>query len=228
MPRPADEDTITFQAAARYWGMWNKKDLHDINPEHMVKLGRTKFGLIKTRNIRWSSDPAFPIKAIKTCKRATITRGSPGWYQYTEVRYCSNSHTVAATEVYDWCIEQLDMIEKGAVTEKIVEKIVEKRVVIDKIIEVPKGYVGTFEKREVLAFALTRELRGTEKALRQAYIDNNADESLRLAARVDVIREVMADLDIDLIEGAPQIVVARSFSKTGGLFDGLRAGPDHT
>jgi len=219
MPRPGKDEKITFQARASYWGGYQRQDEHSISPSHMVALGRKKFGLITTKNINWygaGRTPNFEVARRKTC--AIVQR--TGWYSGTG--YCSNSHEVPAIDVYNYCVGSLGMIEKTGVTEKIVEKIVEKIRTVEKIVEVKieRGYHGTFEKREVLSFALTRELRGTERALRQAYIDNDADASLRLAARMDVIREVMSDLTVDVVEGAPQVVVARSPMERG-LFDAV-------
>jgi hypothetical protein len=215
--------TVTFRSGTSYWvksdgnqsgsGWYRSKydTPHGVTQYHVGSVARKELGLVGNSKYK-TYQGSMPVPIGDLCGRTG--------------RACDvikTSHVVPAIDVAIYAIDVLGLKE-GRVIERVVE--VEKIIEIptDRIVEkiVQRGYTGSFEKREVLAFALTRELRGTEGALRQAYIDNDADESLRLSARVGVIREVMADLTIDPVEGSPQVVAAGSpYKGTGGLFDAV-------
>ena len=186
---------IKFVGGTQYWSQTTR---HAIQSSYVRGIGRKRWNLQDSKTSLAKGRPDFEIPLLPQCRQAARTYGPYAnnypWCLSTE------DHFVSEEAVYVYCTDVLKM-------EPLAPTIVEKEVIVEKVIE--KGYVGTFEKQEALAFALSRELHVTQEELRRAHFEGDADYALRLVGRSQTIRELMADLGVAEIGGTPSWMLPR-------------------
>lgn len=198
MGEPVLDGQVTFKQGTSYW---SNRTPHAIMPSYMRGIGRKRWGL-KDGEGETSKDFVVPkatgcdlyLDGLSPRQRARYTtQGMMGCADW-------NDHKVPEKLVYQYVMSVLKMVPDEPVT---IEKIVE----VQKLVEVP--LMLSFEEREVLAFALTRERLLTEEELREAYDYEDALAVVAIGGRIKTIRELYEMLMLPEATGRPTWLLER-------------------
>lgn len=186
---------VDFQVGAQYW-QTTPGIIHAIKSRYVAGIARKKWSMEGEPDPK---APDFPVPVADGISGSLCRVGgtrSPQCYNWQLVR-----HRVPARSIFRYATDELGLRIKPL---PVVEKIIE----VEKIVYREVPLILTFEKREILGYALARELQTTLDYLRRVHLDD-PHSAIEWVGRNRTIRELMAEFEVDVPVGDPAWVMRR-------------------